>query len=111
MIQLPAMMRRRPKIQSLLYSALGPGLALMALLAIAAYAMLGPTGILAWSDYKTGLAEREIELAKLQEERDALRNRARLLDGDRVDPDLAGEMMRKELGVAAPDEIIVPLDE
>ena len=36
MIQLPVMMRRRPKIQSLLYSALGPGLALMALLAIAA---------------------------------------------------------------------------
>ena len=37
MIQLPVMMRRRPKIQSLLYSALGPGLALMALLAIAGY--------------------------------------------------------------------------
>ncbi len=103
-------MVRRPKIQSLIVSALGPGLALMALLAIAAYAMLGPTGILAWTDYKTGLAERQIELDKLQEERDALRNRARLLDGDQVDPDLAGEMMRKELGVAAPDEIIVPLD-
>ncbi len=103
-------MVRRPKILSLFLSALGPGLALMALLAIAAYAMLGPTGILAWTDYKAGLAERQVELSKLQEERDALRNRARLLDGDRVDPDLAGELMRKELGVAAPDEIIVPLD-
>ncbi|WP_022673720.1 FtsB family cell division protein [Novosphingopyxis baekryungensis] len=104
-------MVRRPKILSLFLSALSPGLALMALLAIAAYAMLGPTGILAWTDYKAGLAERQVELSKLQEERDALRNRARLLDGDRVDPDLAGELMRKELGVAAPDEIIVPLDQ
>ena len=104
-------MVRRPKILSLFLSALGPGLALMALLAIAAYAMLGPTGILAWTDYKAGLAERQVELSKLQEERDALRNRARLLDGDRVDPDLAGELMRKELGVAAPDEIIVPLEQ
>ena len=103
-------MVRRPKIQSLIVSALGPGLALMALLAIAAYAMLGPTGILAWTDYKAGLAERQVELSQLQEERDALRNRARLLDSDHVDPDLASEMMRKELGVAAPDEIIVPLD-
>ena len=103
-------MVRRPKILSLFLSALGPGLALIALLAIAAYAMLGPSGILAWTDYKAGLAERQVELSQLQEERDALRNRARLLDGDRVDPDLAGELMRKELGVAAPDEIIVPLD-
>ena len=103
-------MVRRPKIQLLIVSALGPGLALLALLGIAAYAMLGPTGILAWTDYKSGLVERQVELSRLQEERDALRNRARLLDGDHVDPDLAGEMMRKELGVAAPDEIIVPLD-
>ncbi len=103
-------MARRPNIKSLFASALGPGLALLALLAIAAYAMLGPTGILAWTDYKTGLAERRVELAQLEEERAALRNRARLLDADQVDPDLAGEMMRKELGVAAPDEIIVPLN-
>lgn len=103
-------MVRRPKIKQLVLSAVGPGLALLALLVIAAYAMLGPTGILAWTDYKAGLAQREVELAQLQEERDALRNRARLLDGDQVDPDLAGELMRKELGVAAPDEIIVPLD-
>ena len=54
MIQLPVMMRRRPKIQSLLYSALGPGLALMALLAIAAYAMLGPTGNLRAPVVKVG---------------------------------------------------------
>jgi cell division protein FtsB len=48
-------------------------------------------------------------LAKLKEERDALRNRQLLLDRDNVDPDLAGELMRKELNVVAPDEVVVPL--
>ncbi|MBK7162612.1 septum formation initiator family protein [Sphingorhabdus pulchriflava] len=83
--------------------------ALVALLLIASYALLGPTGIIAWADYKQSLNERSKELAKLEKERDALRNRQRLLDRDNVDPDLAGELMRKELNVVAPDEIVIPL--
>ena len=84
--------------------------ALVALLLIAAYALLGPTGILAWADYKSAINERSKELATLEKERDALRNRQRLLDRDNVDPDLAGELMRKELNVGAPDEIVIPLN-
>jgi cell division protein FtsB len=72
--------------------------------------LLGPTGIIAWTDYRSALSERKIELAKLQKERDALRNRQLLLDRDNVDPDLAGELMRKELNVVAPDEVVVPLN-
>jgi cell division protein FtsB len=83
--------------------------ALVTLLLIAAYALLGPTGILAWADYKQAINERGKELAALEKERDALRNRQRLLDRDNVDPDLAGELMRKELNVVAPDEIVIPL--
>jgi cell division protein FtsB len=83
--------------------------ALVALLLIAAYALLGPTGILAWAEYKSSINERSKELAALEKERDALRNRQRLLDRDNVDPDLAGELMRKELNVVAPDEIVIPL--
>ena len=83
--------------------------ALVALLLIAAYALLGPTGILAWAEYRQAINERSQELAKLEQERDALRNRQRLLDRDNVDPDLAGELMRKELNVVAPDEIVIPL--
>jgi cell division protein FtsB len=90
-------------------SVIGPTLALVALLAIASYALLGPTGIIAWTDYRAALSERKIELAKLQKERDALRNRQLLLDRDNVDPDLAGELMRRELNVVAPDEVVVPL--
>lgn len=90
-------------------SVIGPALALVALLGIASYALLGPTGIIAWTDYRAALSQRKIELANLQKERDALRNRQILLDRDNVDPDLAGELMRKELNVVAPDEVVVPL--
>ncbi len=86
------------------------GAALVALLLIAAYALLGPTGLIAWTDYRQALNERTQELAKLEKERDALRNKQKLLDRNNVDPDLAGELMRKELNVVAPDEVVVPLN-
>ena len=96
-------------LEEYLKSVIGPALGLLALLGIASYALLGPTGIIAWTDYRSALSERKVELAKLKKERDALRNRQLLLDRDNVDPDLAGELMRKELNVVAPDEVVVPL--
>jgi len=102
-------MVRSNKKPEYLKSVVGPALALLALLGIALYALLGPTGIIAWTDYRSALSERKVELAKLKKERDALRNRQLLLDRDNVDPDLAGELMRKELNVVAPDEVVVPL--
>jgi cell division protein FtsB len=102
-------MARQRKNQEYVKSVIGPGLALLALLAIASYALLGPTGIIAWTDYRAALNERTAELSKLEKERDSLRNRQRLLDRDNVDPDLAGELMRKDLNVVAPDEVVVPL--
>ena len=102
-------MVRSNKKPEYLKSVVGPALAFLALFGIASYALLGPTGIIAWTDYRSALSERKIELAKLKKERDALRNRQLLLDRDNVDPDLAGELMRKELNVVAPDEVVVPL--
>ena len=102
-------MVRSNKKPEYLKSVVGPALALLALLGIALYALLGPTGIIAWTDYRSALSERKVELAKLKKELDALRNRQLLLDRDNVDPDLAGELMRKELNVVAPDEVVVPL--
>ena len=92
-----------------LKSSISAALALITLLAIGAYAILGPTGLLAWSDYQQRLDQREAELASLQQERNGLRNRIDLLDPNGADPDLVGELMRKKLNVASPDEIIVPL--
>ncbi len=100
---------RRKRQSGEIKSTVVTGLALIALLLIASYALLGPTGIIAWTDYKQALNERTKTLAALEKRRDSLRNRQRLLDRDNVDPDLAGELMRKNLNVVAPDEIVVPL--
>jgi cell division protein FtsB len=102
-------MARRKNRPALMRSVIGPGLALLALLAIATYALLGPTGIIAWTDYRAALNQRSEQLAELEKERDALRNRQRLLQRDNVDPDLAGELMRRDLNVVAPDEVVVPM--
>ena len=101
--------KRRKRGPGEIKSAMVTGAALVALLLIAAYALLGPTGVIAWTDYRAALNERTTELAKLEKERDALRNRQKLLNRENVDPDLAGELMRKDLNVVAPDEIVVPL--
>ena len=74
-----------------------------------AYAVLGRNGVLAYGDYKRQLAQREIEYRTLDQRRQVLRNRVALLDPDHANPDLVDEMVRKELNVAHPDEVIVPL--
>jgi cell division protein FtsB len=102
-------MARARKGKTIVKSVLVPACALIVLLGIAAYALLGPTGIIAWTDYRAALSQRSQELSVLEKERDALRNRQRLLDRNNVDPDLAGELMRRELNVVAADEIVVPL--
>ena len=102
------MSSRKPVIKPA-KQAIAPGIALVALLAIAAYALLGPTGVLAWGDYRQRLEVQKVELARLQKQRDALRNRVELLDPKAVDPDLVSELVRRELNVAHPDEVIVPL--
>ena len=102
-------MTRRERIGGLIRAAIGPGLALVTLLAIAGYAVLGPTGILAWGDYRHALTERGAQLVALEAERDALRNRVDLLDPKGADPDLVGELLREQGNFVHPDDIIVPL--
>ena len=98
------------KLRMLLFSALGPALSLLLLLLFAGYAILGPSGILAWGDYSRQLGRAKSELATVQSHRDMLRNRVNLLDPRHADPDMVDEMVRRELGVSHPDEVIVPLN-
>ena len=51
-----------------------------------------------------------IELAALEAERTHLRHKSALLDPRKADPDLAEEMVRKDLGMVRSDEVVVPLD-
>lgn len=73
------------------------------------YAILGPNGALAYGDIKRQLAQRRTELAALDRHRTELRNRVNLLDPRNADPDMVDELVRKDLNVAHPDEVIVPL--
>jgi cell division protein FtsB len=83
-------------------------LALAALLILGAIGLAGPSGLLAWSENARLLTQRQAEVARLAAERDRLRNRVELLDPRHADPDLVGELLRNNLNVAHPDEIVVP---
>ncbi|GGC21141.1 hypothetical protein GCM10011371_06000 [Novosphingobium marinum] len=89
---------------------LAQGAALMCLLMMAGFALAGPSGLLAWSENQRMLDQRIDQIANLEAERDRLRNRVDLLDPRDADPDLAGELLRSNLNVAHPDEMVMLLD-
>ncbi|MDG2002294.1 MAG: septum formation initiator, partial [Novosphingobium sp.] len=43
-------------------------------------------------------------------ELEQLRNRVELLNPDHADPDLSGQLLRSQLNVAHPDEMVMLLD-
>ena len=87
-----------------------PALALSVVGNFAGYAVAGPNGLLAWGGYHRNLNERKVELAQLERDRAQLRHRSALLDPRKADPDMADELVRRDLGLVRPDEVIIPLD-
>jgi len=87
-----------------------PALALVVVGTFAAHAVAGPNGLLAWGGYHRALNERKAELAQLQQDKAQLRHHSVLLDPKKADPDMADELVRKDLGLVRQDEVIVPLD-
>ena len=81
--------------------------ALVVLLGLGAWALAGPGGLLALTENAHMLAQRKAEVAALTTQRDVLRNRVELLDPAHADPDLVGELLRKDLNVAHPDEMVI----
>lgn len=94
---------------ALMRRAVLPALGLLIILNFVGYAMVGDNGVLSWGDYRRVKAERAVQLAALEAERDRLAHRARLLDPRRADPDLAEELVRRELGLVRPDEVIIDM--
>ena len=86
-----------------------PAVAFLIIANFLGYAVVGSNGILSWGDYRRMKEQRAVELAQLQEEKTRLAHRAALLDPRRADPDLADEMVRSELGLVRPDEVIVEI--
>ena len=85
--------------------------ALAFLLVMGGFAIAGPSGLLAWSENLRLLDEREAQLAKLQSERDTLANKVALLNPDHADPDMVGELLRSQLNVVHPDEVVISLED
>jgi cell division protein FtsB len=85
--------------------------ALCYLFLLGGLALAGPYGVLAWGENLALLDKREARIAKLEKQRTDLRNRVALLDPDHVDPDMATELIRRDLNVVRPDEYIYQLDD
>lgn len=85
--------------------------ALAALLVMGGLAIAGPSGLLAWSENLRLLDQREAQLAQLEAEREALENRVALLHPDHADPDMVGELLRSQLNVVHPDEVVIKLED
>ena len=103
-------MRGGNRIFELIRKSAIPALALSIVGTFAGHAIAGPNGILAWGGYHRALKERQVELAQLQQEQAQLKHRSQLLDPKKADPDMADELVRKDLGLVRPDEVIIPLD-
>jgi cell division protein FtsB len=73
------------------------------------HALSGPTGFSAWRDYQAQRARLEQQVQSAQEQKAALQQRLTLLNPRGVDPDLADELVRRNLDMVRPDEVIVPL--
>jgi cell division protein FtsB len=84
--------------------------ALGLLLLLGGLALAGPSGLLAWGENVALLEQRQDRIARLTAERDELENRVALLDLDHADPDLVGELLRRNLNVVHPDEVVLELE-
>jgi cell division protein FtsB len=87
-----------------------PALGVLIIANFLGYAVMGDNGVLSWGDYRRVKAERAVQLAQLEAERARLEHRSRLLDPRHADPDLADELIRRELGLMRPDEVWIPMD-
>lgn len=97
-------MRSEPRLKGEKITQVG---ALMFLLIMAGLAIAGPSGLLAWGENLRLLDQRNAELKQAVVERDELKNRVTLLDPNGADPDLAGELVRRDLNVVHQDEMVM----
>ncbi len=73
------------------------------------HAVSGPTGYTAWRGYTAQRAKLEQAVRSTEEQKVALQQRLALLNPRGIDPDLADELVRRNLDMVRPDEVIVPL--
>ena len=93
----------------LLRGAMVPALCILVTGYFAYHALAGRTGVFALGGYKAQQVEMAAKAEMVAARKAALERRVALLDPKRVDPDLADELVRGNLGVVRPDEVVVKL--
>ncbi|WP_439533600.1 FtsB family cell division protein [Polymorphobacter sp.] len=88
-----------------------PAICIMLVIYFLSFAIGGPTGVLSWRGYQAERKALAAQVAARAEQKASLERQVELLDPAGVDPDLADELVRRNLNVVRPDEVIVPLDE
>ena len=86
-----------------------PALALVVVGTFAGHAVAGPNGLLAGAAI-TAPQGTEDRARPARAGAGAASPPFGLLDPRKADPDMADELVRKDLGLVRPDEVIVPLD-
>lgn len=84
--------------------------ALCLLLLVGTAAIAGPSGLLAWSENLRLLDKRHDQIARLEHDRAELKLLVNGLNPNHADPDLVGELIRENLNVVHPDEVVISLD-
>ena len=73
------------------------------------HAVVGNTGLLAWQEYRAEHASLLTKAHAVALQRVALERRTALLAPSHVNPDLADQLVRENLGVVGRDEAVVDL--
>lgn len=102
-------MTNRAVFADLMRRAAVPAVSVMIIGYFAFHAIAGNTGMVAWQGYKAERVTLERQAQAVKAQRVALERQTALLDPRHVDPDLADELVRRNLGVVGPDEVIVDL--
>lgn len=96
-------------LQQLMSRAALPGVCMAVASYFSFHALSGPTCYAAWREYRGQRATLQQAVQTSEEHQAALQRRLVLLDPRHVDPDLADELVRLNLDLVKPDEVIVPL--
>ena len=74
------------------------------------YMIFGPRGLLALHRVQAQLEQTRAEHQKLRAQREALEKNVKLMRPSSLDPDMAEEQARRNLGYTRPEEVVVPLE-
>lgn len=88
-----------------------PAICMLVAAYFAGHALFGASGLMALGSIRSERSTLEAENTRLAAEKAAIERRIALLNPARVDPDYADELVRQQLGVIRPDEVVVPLED